>query len=423
MLESLLLLVGYILFPITYALFSLFYTLYGSILYVVGPFVLALYPALGFGVMARKYLVNLMIFNAWGLIYSIFGALMAAINMNSVNTVLNSGNFVGAFNGVTGSLLLGLASILLSLCIALIPYPCKASCRRRRWANHDRGDQHSRTCGQRRWVAVQGRRWRQMRTHESRPEAEMASVTDRQNMPEKTRYTRYYEHDGMLRAYANRSMVLAMVFGAIALSSLAFAVYVRLQPPTVIRVDSEGDATVVAGTPVPGHSRGLNFVASAAEAAPTDVEAKAVVRRFLDRYLNLTPATVDRQMADALNMMTGNFKALVLGRLREDDTINKIQDDHIVTNFTIRTIAVVQGSPLTFTAFGVKEIHRLKNNQETTDQIVGRYNVRLALDRRTEYNPSGLLVADYWEQQMVGDKNTGLSQPDELSREATDKNR
>jgi hypothetical protein len=262
-----------------------------------------------------------------------------------------------------------------------------------------------------------------MKTRKLQTEAEMASVADRQNMPEKTRYTRYYEHDGMLRAYANRSMVLAMVFGAIALGSLAFAVYIRLQPPTVIRVDSEGGATVVAGTSVPGHSRGLSFVASAAEAAPTDVEAKAVVRRFLDRYLNLTPATVDRQMADALNMMTGNFKALVLGRLREDDTINKIQDDHIVTNFTVRTIAVVQGSPLTFTAFGVKEIHRLKNNQETTDQIVGRYNVRLALDRRTEYNPSGLLVADYWEQQMVGDKNTGLSQPDELSREATDKNR
>ena len=120
-----LLLVGYILFPITYALFSLFYTLYGSILYVVGPFVLALYPAFGFGVMARKYLVNLMIFNAWGVLYSIFGALMAAINMSSVNAVLNSGNFIGAFNGVTGSLLLGLASILLSLCIALIPYLAK----------------------------------------------------------------------------------------------------------------------------------------------------------------------------------------------------------------------------------------------------------------------------------------------------------
>src|ERR1700728_2531411 len=249
----------------------------------------------------------------------------------------------------------------------------------------------------------------------------MKKRSDSEMTPEKLSYTRYYEHDGMLRAYANRAMALAMVFGVIALSSFAFAIYVRLQPPTVIRVDAEGQATVVGGTPVPGHTRGLTFLATTAEAGPTEVEAKAVVRRFLDRYLNYTPATVDRQMADALNMMTGNFKALVLARLREDDTINKIQDDHIITNFTIRTVTVVQGSPLTFTAFGVKEIHRLKNKQETTDQIVGRYNVRLALDRRTEFNPSGLLVADYWEQQMVGDKNTGLSQADELSHEATRK--
>jgi hypothetical protein len=174
----------------------------------------------------------------------------------------------------------------------------------------------------------------------------MKNGNDGQNAPEKVGYTRYYEHDGMLRAYANRSMVLAMVFGVIALSSFAFAVYVRLQPPTVIRVDSEGEAAIVGGTPSPGHTRGLTFTASAAEAAPTDVEAKAVVRRFLDHYLNYTPATVDRQMADALNMMTGNFKALVLSRLREDDTINKIQDDQIITNFTVRTISAVQGSPL-----------------------------------------------------------------------------
>src|SRR5580692_8526952 len=151
----------------------------------------------------------------------------------------------------------------------------------------------------------------------------MTTGNSDQNVAEKALYTRYYEHDGMLRAYANRSMALAMVFAVIALASFAFAVYVRLQPPTVIRLDSDGEATIVGGTPVPGHSGGLNFVASAAEAAPTEVEAKGVVRRFLDRYLNYTPATVDRQMADALNMMTGNFKALVLSRLREDDTVNK----------------------------------------------------------------------------------------------------
>lgn len=124
-LESLLLLVGYLVFPITYGLFSLFYALYGSILYVVGPFVLALYPAFGFGALARKYLMNLMIFNTWGLLYSIFGALMVAINMNSVNGVLNAQNFAGSFVGVSGGLLLGLASILLSLCIALIPFLAK----------------------------------------------------------------------------------------------------------------------------------------------------------------------------------------------------------------------------------------------------------------------------------------------------------
>lgn len=30
-------------------------------------------------------------------------------------------------------------------------------------------------------------------------------------IPEKLRYSRYYEHDGALRAYANRAMVLAFL--------------------------------------------------------------------------------------------------------------------------------------------------------------------------------------------------------------------
>ena len=160
LLESLLLLVGYILFPITYALFSLFYTLYGSILYVVGPFVLALYPAFGFGVMARKYLVNLMIFNAWGVLYSIFGALMAAINMNSVNAVLNSGNFIGAFNGVTGSLLLGLGQHPVVALHRTYSASCKACCGGRCRTNHGFSDQHVDGCGQICRLSVQGWRWR-----------------------------------------------------------------------------------------------------------------------------------------------------------------------------------------------------------------------------------------------------------------------
>src|ERR1017187_9615998 len=63
-------------------------------------------------------------------------------------------------------------------------------------------------------------------------------------VPERMRYTKYYEHDGQLRAYANRSMLMAGLFGVIALVSLSFTIYVRLQPPTVIRISADGEATV-----------------------------------------------------------------------------------------------------------------------------------------------------------------------------------
>src|ERR1051326_5558669 len=76
----------------------------------------------------------------------------------------------------------------------------------------------------------------------------MKKTFERTDLPERLQYTKYYEHDGMLRAYANRAMVLAMLFAVIAMGSLGFAIYVRIQPPTVVRVDAEGSASTVAGT-------------------------------------------------------------------------------------------------------------------------------------------------------------------------------
>jgi len=122
LLDALLIIVAYMIFPITYALFALFYSLYGSILYVTGPFVLALLPAYGMGQLARTYLVNLLIFQAWGLVYAIIGALTVAINMNSVQAVRNSGGVAGFFQNASADLLLALASILFSVAIAFIPY-------------------------------------------------------------------------------------------------------------------------------------------------------------------------------------------------------------------------------------------------------------------------------------------------------------
>ena len=236
------------------------------------------------------------------------------------------------------------------------------------------------------------------------------------DLPEMAGYTKYYEHDGMLRAYANRSMLLAMIFGVLALGSLAFAIYVRLQPPTVIRVDKNGNATVVGGPGSTGPS--LSLLAERVSAAdPTDIEGRAVVQQFLEDYLAYTPDSVDRNMAAALNMMTANLRAYTLNQLTEKNTIGKIKDGHIISEFEIRSIDPVKGLPWTYTVFGVKEVHHVKEGTERIDQIVGRYNVRLVETRRTVTNPSGLLVAEYSEQEMVGDRETGLLQQDAFDKD------
>jgi hypothetical protein len=210
-------------------------------------------------------------------------------------------------------------------------------------------------------------------------------------------------------------MVLAILFGVIAMSSLGFAIYVRVQPPTVVRVDKDGNATAVGATAAEGTPAAAIFTAQAAtDAAQSELEAKAVVRRFLENYQGYTAATVDQNLATALNMMTANLRTYSLGKLRDEDTVGKIKEDRITSQFLIRTIEPVKNAPWTYVAFGVKEVRRVRNRVESTDRIVGRYNVRLLQDRRSEANPSGLLVAEFSEQQMVGERDGDLLQQSQL---------
>jgi len=121
LLTALLFLVGLVILPISYVLFTLFYAMYGSVLYVVGPFVLALLPARGIGQLARTYAVNLMVFQAWGLIYAVMQVLMSAINLGSMSNVLSANGILNGFVGSTQMILLGVISILFSISIILIP--------------------------------------------------------------------------------------------------------------------------------------------------------------------------------------------------------------------------------------------------------------------------------------------------------------
>jgi len=237
-------------------------------------------------------------------------------------------------------------------------------------------------------------------------------------------FTRYYEHDGMLRAYANRAMFLAILFAVIAFGSLGLAIYVRVQPPTVIRVDKDGNAVVVGGGTRQDRtyqtasmlSGGASSDPISQGVGPTDLEGKAVVRRFLSEYLSYTPDSATRNLAESLNMMTTNLRTFTLNKLRDDDTVGKIEQDHIISDLRIRSIENTKNAPWDYVVFGVKEVHKVREGVEVTDRIVAQYNVRLVEERRSEFNPSGLLVAQYSEQQMVGERDSGLEQKSELYR-------
>lgn len=223
-------------------------------------------------------------------------------------------------------------------------------------------------------------------------------------LPEQLRYSRYYEHDGALRAYANRAMLLALLTIPTTLLAVGFAVYVRLQPPTVIRVDENGQAAVL------GQSKPAISVTQGVPAEPTDFEKKAFVRQFLERYLDFSPSNVSRNWADSLNMMTANLRRTAFGGMQKENLIGKIEDDQTTSNFQLRSLEPTKDEPLTYTAFGVKEVHHIHDHNETVDKVVSEFHVRLVVERRSEQNPSGLLIGEYWERAIEGEKRDWVLQ-------------
>src|SRR5208283_2183884 len=195
--------------------------------------------------------------------------------------------------------------------------------------------------------------------------------------PEKLRHSRYYEHDGILRAYANRAMVLAFL----------------CIPTTMLGVTKPG----ISVTQGPGSE-------------PTEFEKRAFVHLFLERYLNFSPTNVSRNWADSLNMMTANLRRTAYTGMQKDDFIGKIEDDQTTSEFQMRSLEASKDDPLTYTAFGVKEVHHIHEHNETIDKVVSEFRVRLLVEKRSEQNPGGLLVGEYWERAIEGEKRDWVLQ-------------
>lgn len=220
---------------------------------------------------------------------------------------------------------------------------------------------------------------------------------------------KFYEMDGALRAYSNRSIVVAGVMGFVSLVAVAGFLLVRLEPPTVIRIGSDGQATVI--SPYENlKSRLLPALLASRPtgSAPNDYEKQAFMTSFLTRYLSYDAHTLSQNWADAINQMTANLRRQALGDLEKNDTVGKLEQEQASSTFKLDHIEQDKTEPLVYTAFGVRTVRTLDSNQESINQLVEEYHLRLVTVDRSAANPSGLLVAEYWSKQIEGEKRDAV---------------
>jgi hypothetical protein len=228
---------------------------------------------------------------------------------------------------------------------------------------------------------------------------------DKNAKPEKLKYSHYYEQDGALRAYANRAMLIALLSVPATLVAIGLATYVRIQPPTVIRVNADGTAAAMGSNS--GTVRPIS-VSQGSNTEPNEFERRACAKLFLEKYLNFSPDSVNRNWADGLNMMTANLRGSTLAAFQKDNVVGRIQDDQITSVFHLLTLEPAKDDPLSFTAYGVRDLHHVHDHNETTDKLVGEFHIRLITEKRSDGNPSGLLIAEYQERLITGERRDAM---------------
>jgi hypothetical protein len=115
-------LVAVAIWPLCVEVFALIYSLWGCVLYCIGPLVLGLMPSMGFSRIAKGYIQNLFIWNMWVVLIAILWAMLWAMNLTSINTVLKTDGLLGYLQGVNATLLVSISTLLLSICTLLIPF-------------------------------------------------------------------------------------------------------------------------------------------------------------------------------------------------------------------------------------------------------------------------------------------------------------
>ena len=233
--------------------------------------------------------------------------------------------------------------------------------------------------------------------------------TEEVERPERLHYTKYYEHDGALRAYSNRAMVLACSMSLLALPVSGFC-HIRSDAAANDhpRFNADGESTVLSGRPLFGKQMPAALLDPRQSTQPQSYEKEAFIRQFLDHYLNYDVHNVGLQWASALNSMSSNLKSSALRVMQKENSVGKIEDENTRSVFHLRGIETSKEDPMLYTAYGVRELHRMDGDREVIETTVNQYRIRLADQNRSADNPSGLLVGEYSEKQIDGEKKAAL---------------
>jgi hypothetical protein len=103
-------------------------------------------------------------------------------------------------------------------------------------------------------------------------------------------------------------------------------------------------------------------------------------------------------------MMTGNLRHAALMEFQKNDTVGKMEEEKVRSEFKLRSVEVTKSDPLMYNAYGVRTIHRMDATNEAVDQVVEAYRIRLASFDRSAKNPTGLLIAEFISTQIHGEE-------------------
>jgi hypothetical protein len=218
----------------------------------------------------------------------------------------------------------------------------------------------------------------------------------------------FWEADGALRAYANRISIVAVCLAVVVVALGIDVIITRVKPPTIIRISSDGQATVVGAgqnnPAVPAELQGVR-----AGQAPSEMEKEHFAVSFVNQYMGYDEHTLSENWAAAINVMTANLKQEVLEKMRQDNTVGELQDQHARSVVKITSAQPDPADPLTYHVYASRNVSHLNDRREQYQKLAEAYTIRLVEVIRSVNNPSGLLIAEFHTQQISAD-NTSAPQ-------------